>query len=49
MQQGCVITMSRSESFKYQIINLFLEGGISRNDAALAAQYTRNRALSVWR
>lgn len=36
MQHGCVITMSRSESLKYQILNRFLEGGISRAEAATA-------------
>ena len=36
MEHGSVITMSRSESFKYQILNRFLEGGISRFEASKA-------------
>lgn len=36
MQQGHVITMSKSESFKYQIVTRFISGGIDRSEAAQA-------------
>lgn len=50
MQQGNVITMSRSESFKYQIVTKLISGGINREEAALAlnkstrtiSRYSRN-------
>lgn len=35
MHQGNVITMSKSKSFKYQIVTKLISGGINRDEAAL--------------